>query len=76
MSLYGEAVAAIKSVILIDERVQSVARKVDRLADEVRDTRDRLIRLETIVEITRRDGAVLRIGREPVRGEADPPGKT
>jgi|HubBroStandDraft_1064217.scaffolds.fasta_scaffold98105_2 hypothetical protein len=68
MSLYGEAVAAIKSVILIDERVQSVARKLDRLADEVRDMKDRLIRLETMVELTRRDGTVLRIAREPTRG--------
>jgi hypothetical protein len=73
MSLYGEAIGAIKSVILIDERVQSIARKLDRLADEVRDMKDRLIRLETMVEITRGDGAVLRIAREPARGLDDPP---
>ena len=30
MSLYGEAISAIKSVILIDERVQSVAKKLDK----------------------------------------------
>ncbi len=76
MSLYGEAIAAIKSVILIDERVQSVARKLDRLADEVRDMKDRLIRLETMVEITRRDGTVLRIARDQARGAEDPPAKT
>jgi hypothetical protein len=75
MSLYGDAIAAIKSVIVIDERVQSVGRKLDRLADEVRDMKDRLIRLETVVEITRGDGAVLRIAREPVRGSDDPAGK-
>ena len=45
MSLYGEAIAAIKSIILIDERVQSVAKKLDRLAEEVRDIKDRLIQL-------------------------------
>jgi len=33
--------------------VQSVATKVDRLADEVRDMRERLVRIETIVEVTR-----------------------
>jgi hypothetical protein len=61
MSLYGEAIAAIKSVILIDERVQSVAKKLDKLANEVRDMKDRLIRLETVIEIVRADGGVLRI---------------
>ena len=76
MSLYSEAVAAIKSVILIDEHVQVVARKLDRLADEVRDMKDRLIRLETMVEITRGDGAVLRVARDPPRGANDPSGKT
>ena len=63
MSLYGEAISAIKSVILIDERVQSVAKKLDKLADEVRDMKDRLIRLETVVEIVRADGGVLRISQ-------------
>jgi hypothetical protein len=76
MSLYGEAVAAIKSVILIDECVQAVAGKLDRLADEVRDMRDRLIRLETMIEIIRGDGAVLRIARDSPRGANDPSGKT
>ncbi len=65
MSLYGEAIAAIRSVILLDERVQAMAKKVDKLADEVRDTKERLVRLETIVEIARPDGGVLRITRAP-----------
>ena len=61
MSLYGDAIAAIRSVILIDERVQSVAAKVDRLADELRDMRERLVRVETIVEVTRQNGRIPRI---------------
>ena len=61
MSLYGDAVAAVRSVILIDERVQSFAAKVDRLADEVRDMRERLVRIETIVEVTRQGRGVPRI---------------
>lgn len=65
MSLYGDAIAAIKAIVLIDERVQSVTSKVDRLADEVRRMADRLTRLETIVEIARPDGTVLRIARPP-----------
>lgn len=69
MSLYGEAVAAIRSVILIDERVQVVMAKVDRLTDEVRAMKERLVRLETLVEIARGDGAVLRIAGGRERGE-------
>jgi hypothetical protein len=61
VSLYGDAIAAIRSVILIDERVQSVAAKVDRLADDVRDMRERLVRIETIVEVTRNRGRLPRI---------------
>lgn len=61
MTLYGEAIAAIRSIILIDERVQSLAGKVDQLADEVRGMAQRLVRLETIIEVTRPDGGVLRI---------------
>ena len=61
MSLYGDAVAAIRSVILIDERVQSVMAKVDRLGDEVRGINERLIRLETIVEFARNGGRIPRI---------------
>jgi hypothetical protein len=75
MSLYGEAIAAIKSVILIDERVQSVASKLDRLADEVRNMKDRLVRLETMVEIVRSDGDVLRIARDAGSGPDDQTGK-
>jgi hypothetical protein len=70
VSLYGDAIAAIKSIILIDERVQSVTGKVDRLAVEVRRMADRLTRLETIIEIARLDGAVLRIAH-PSPGEPD-----
>jgi len=69
VTLYGEAIAAIKSIILIDERVQSLAGRVDKLADEVRGLAQRLIRLETIVEIARADGTVLRIVQRTKRPE-------
>lgn len=74
MTLYGEAIAAIRSVILIDERVQSVAQKLDRLADEVRNMKDRLIRLETMVEIVRSGGGVLRIAQDADRQPDDQSG--
>jgi len=69
VTLYGEAIAAIRSIILIDERVQSLTGKVDQLADEVRSMAQRLVRLETIIEVTRPDGGVLRIaGRRESEG--------
>jgi hypothetical protein len=71
MSLYSEAIAAIKSVILIDERVQSIMGKVDRLADEVRDMTERLIRIETIIEVTREGGATRRIGGQSPKRSAE-----
>jgi hypothetical protein len=69
VTLYGEAISAIRSIILIDERLQSLATKLDRLADDVRGLAERLIRLETIVEIARADSTVLRITRQAERPE-------
>ena len=61
MSIYGDALAAIKSIVLIDERIGALSARVDRLGDEVRHMSTRLTRLETIVEIVRPDGSVLRV---------------
>ncbi len=61
MSLYGEALGAIRSIMLLDERLQSLTGTIDKLADEVRDMGARLVRLETIIELTRQDGAVIRL---------------
>ena len=71
MSLYGDAITAIRSIVLIDERVQSLTGKVDRLADEVRRMADRLTRLEAVVAIARPDGTVLRIARPPRSDDPD-----
>lgn len=67
MSLYGDAIAAIKLIILIEERVQRVVGRVDRLGDEVQFASDRLARLENLVEAVRTGGAPPR----PTRGEPD-----
>lgn len=48
----------------LSERVGTLTDSVKALAGRVEDHQTRLIRLETIVEIVRRDGAVLRLGRE------------
>jgi hypothetical protein len=55
----------------VDSALQSLTGKVDRLADEVRRMADRLTRIETIVEIARPDGTVLRIARSPRSDDPD-----
>ena len=71
MSLYSEAIAAIKSVILIDERVQSVARKLDRLTDEVRDMKDRICSPRVITASA--GPAIGSLTRDPYRSAPDNP---
>jgi hypothetical protein len=65
MSLYGDAVTAIRSIILLEERIQSLTGKIDKLSDEVRQFSERLTRLETVIEITRPEGSVLRLVPPP-----------
>lgn len=65
MSLYTEALPALRSIILVDERVRILAGKLDSLALEVLDIKERLVRLETIIEVTRPDGATLRLAPRP-----------
>ncbi|WP_254603229.1 hypothetical protein [Sphingomonas bacterium] len=64
----GDALAAIRNVVLMQERLHVLTRKVDRLADDVRDTNDyvlsvdkRVIRIETIIEMGRGGSASPRI---------------
>ena len=49
-------------------KVGALTQDIDRLAAEVRDIDRRLVRVETIIEVTRADGAVLRIARDPGAG--------
>ena len=46
MSLYGDAIRALRQVILLDERVRNSAIDLARLSQEVADLRDRVSRLE------------------------------
>jgi hypothetical protein len=64
VSLYGDALSAVRSIVLIDERVKSLADKVDRIAVHLDHLSTRVTRLETIIEIARPDSAVLRIAPE------------
>ena len=46
MSLYGDAIRALRQVILLDERVRNTAVDLARMSQEVADLRDRVSRLE------------------------------
>jgi hypothetical protein len=46
VSLYGDAVKALRQVILLDERVRNTAVDVARMSQEIVDLRDRVSRLE------------------------------
>jgi hypothetical protein len=61
MSVIKEVLAGLKTTLELNTKVVSVANAVDRLAHDVRDLDRRLVRVETIIEIARPDGAILRI---------------
>ena len=46
MSLYGEAIKALRQVILLDERVRNTVLDLARISQEVAALRDRVSRLE------------------------------
>jgi hypothetical protein len=46
MSLYGDAIRALRQVILLDERVRNTSLDVARISQELADLRDRVSRLE------------------------------
>ena len=46
MSLYGDAIRALRQVILLDERVRNTAVDMARMSQELADLRDRVSRLE------------------------------
>jgi len=46
VSLYGDAIRALRQVILLDERVRNTSLDVVRVSQELADLRDRVSRLE------------------------------
>ena len=46
MSLYGDAIRALRQVILLDERVRNTSADLVRMSQELTDLRDRVSRLE------------------------------
>ncbi len=54
MGVSGKVMEALKAGILLNERLTSLLAKVDRMDRDVRGINDRLIRLETMVEIAQK----------------------
>jgi hypothetical protein len=46
VSIYGDAIRALRQIILLDERAQQAAGDIERLTREVVDLRDRVSRIE------------------------------
>ena len=55
-------------LVALAERVSTLTEAVKSLSSKVENHNERLVRLETIVEITRPDGGVLRINRDQTSG--------
>ena len=55
MSTLKDVLSAVKEVLLLTNRVETVARSLSEVVHEVRDHDKRLIRLETMVEIAQRN---------------------
>ncbi|SHO53784.1 hypothetical protein [Desulfopila aestuarii] len=51
MGVSEKVMDALKAGILLNERVTSLLNKVDRIDQDLRKMNDRLVRLETMVEI-------------------------
>jgi hypothetical protein len=56
-----DILSSLKTTIELNGKVVSVANAVDRLTTDMRDLDRRLVRVETIIEIARPDGGILRI---------------
>lgn len=53
MGVSGKVMEALKAGILLNERLTTLIDKVDRMDKDLRQMNDRLIRLETMVEIAK-----------------------
>jgi hypothetical protein len=49
VSLYGDAIRALRQVVLLDERVRNTSVDLTRMSQEIADLRDRVSRLEGMV---------------------------
>jgi len=63
MSALGDIMTGLRTVMSLTEKVEGLTKDVGAIGVELRSVDRRLIRLETIIEVTRNDGAVLRIAK-------------
>ncbi len=64
MNTFSEIIGGLKTALELNAKMASVASALERLSTEVRDIDRRVVRVETIIEITRPDGGTLRITLE------------
>ena len=57
MSLLGDIFAGVRRTLLMEERVERIAADLDKLNTAHAETRERLIRVEVIIEEARRSNA-------------------
>jgi hypothetical protein len=66
VSTLGDIVAGIRKVVLLEHRVETLTAEVERLSAAHADARDRLIRLEVIIDEARRAGAEQRTSQRQI----------
>jgi hypothetical protein len=71
MSAFGDIMAGLKTVVELTGKVERLERNVDKLSGHVDGVDRRLVRLETIIEVTRNDGETLRIASPASEGPTD-----
>jgi hypothetical protein len=71
MSALGDIMTGLRTVMSLTEKVEGLTKDVDVIGAELRSVDRRVVRLETIMELTRNDGAVPRITKP---GSEDPGG--
>jgi hypothetical protein len=65
MSTIGDIMAGIKTAVELTGKVDRLEKSIEGLSSDVRAIDRRLVRVETIIEVTRSDGATLRIAKDP-----------
>jgi len=65
VSALSDIMAGLRTIVELIGKAERLEQNVDKLAGHVDAIDRRLIRVETIIEVTRTDGATLRIAKNP-----------
>lgn len=65
MSALGDIMAGLRTVVELTGKVERLEQNIDKVSGQVDAIDRRLVRVETIIEVTRSDGATLRITKDP-----------